>query len=247
MPAIIEMRLRPEGSVHPDTRRLHGLACTLFERNDAAHNGQHKPFAVWPLRQDPAGQEKWTLRAAWLPDLPATGLLIPPLLRWGPVLCAVAESRQRSVSHAELATGPAEPIARLDFHSPVYFSHNGADVITPEPRLILGSYRRRWNASLPAGDPRAIDDDTGRLVHQVVHLSAFDLRTARMDSGHGHERTGFTGTATLRVAPDAPDTVRCVFSALMRFAEFGGTGAQTTHGFGATTVSFPGPKPARDG
>jgi CRISPR-associated endoribonuclease Cas6 len=60
-----------------------------------------------------------------------------------------------------------------------------------------------------------------------------------MDSGRGHDRAGFTGTATLRMGRDAPAAARAVFGALVRFAEFCGTGAQTTHGFGATRVIVP--------
>jgi hypothetical protein len=31
MPTLIEMRLKATWTVRPDTRKLHGLACALFE------------------------------------------------------------------------------------------------------------------------------------------------------------------------------------------------------------------------
>jgi CRISPR-associated endoribonuclease Cas6 len=110
-------------------------------------------------------------------------------------------------------------------------------VLLPDPRLIVGSWRRRWNASLPDGDTLAISDDAWTRAHRLLGLEAFDLGTSTRDSGHGRERTGFTGTATLRLARNAPAPARQILGTLARFAEFCGTGAQTTHGFGATVLA----------
>jgi CRISPR-associated endoribonuclease Cas6 len=125
----------------------------------------------------------------------------------------------------------------VTFRSPTYFSQNGSDVVVPDPRLITGSWRRRWNASLPEGDSLAIDEQTWRGVLRTIRIAEFNLKTERRDSGRGREQAGFTGEATLRVANDAPAMARGVFGTLVRFAEFCGTGAQTTHGFGATAMS----------
>ena len=122
------------------------------------------------------------------------------------------------------------------FASPTYFSHNGSDVLTPDPRLIVGSWRRSWNASLPDGHPLWIGDDAWREVHRAAGLGQFELRTTTMDSGRGHARTGFTGSVTLRLDKKAQAAARSVFGTLARFAEYCGTGAQTTHGFGATRL-----------
>ncbi len=52
MPAIVEMRLRPSGTLEPTTRQLHSLACAVFEGADSAdHQGPNKQFAVWPLQR----------------------------------------------------------------------------------------------------------------------------------------------------------------------------------------------------
>jgi CRISPR/Cas system endoribonuclease Cas6 (RAMP superfamily) len=45
-------------------------------------------------------------------------------------------------------------------------------------------------------------------------------------------------TATLRLETGAPPPVRHAFGALACFAEYCGTGAQVTHGFGATKVTL---------
>jgi hypothetical protein len=238
MPTVIQMRLKATWPVRPDTSHLHGLACALFEAEQGDHLGQDKPFAVWPLQ--PAAEsaaDEWMWRAAWLPDDPPPARAVTAdVLRVGHVSCVVTESTQRRVTHARLAAGPALNEVAVTFGSPTYFSQNGADVVLPDPRLIVGSWRRRWNASLPDGDPLIIGDDAWRETHQALALGVFDLRTEARDSGHGRDRAGFTGSATLRLARNAAASARAVLGTLARFAEYCGTGAQTTHGFGATTL-----------
>ena len=242
MPIVIELRLKASWMVRPDTRQLHGLACALFENEGAEHFGHDKPFAVWPLSQAPSGgAHDWEWRATWLPDqLPPVTALTPDQLRLGHVTCTVTEATHRRVTHAQLAAGPPLGSAEAWFRSPTYFSQNGTDAVLPDPRLIVGSWRRRWNASLAGEDRLAIDDQAWRETHRAIRLGEFDLHTEHMDSGRGHERAGFTGSATLQVHKGTPAAVHSVFGTLVRFAEFCGTGAQTTHGFGATAVSVTG-------
>ncbi len=238
MPIVIELRLKASWPVQPDTRQLHGLACALFEGDQADHLGQDKPFAVWPVSHAAAGSPSdWQWRAAWLPArLPPATALAPERLRLGHVTCTVTEARHRSISHAQIAAGPPIDTVTAVFESPTYFAQNGTEAVIPDPRLIAGSWRRRWNTSLTQGHPLTIDDDTWRQTHRALHLAEFELKTQQRDSGRGHDRAGFTGSASLRLARDAPRVTRDVLSTLARFAEFCGTGAQTTHGFGATTV-----------
>jgi hypothetical protein len=197
MPTLIEMRLKTTWTVRPDTRQLHGLACALFETGDAGHARQDKPFAVWPLRPATDGpDEEWVLRVAWLPDSPVPDAArLTDQLRVGHARCLVAESTQRRVTHATLAAGPSLSTVTAGFASPTYFSQNGLDCVLPDPRLIAGSWRRRWNASLPDGDPLAIGDDTWRATIPVLRLHSLDLKTQTRDSGHGRDRAGFTGSA----------------------------------------------------
>src|SRR5580658_1433127 len=152
MPTLIEMCLKATWMVRPDTRQLHGLACSLFEAESTEHLGQDKPFTVWPLTSAPGSEGEWVLRAAWLPDeLPPVTASSVDQLRVGHVRCLVTESTQRRVTRAALAAGPALSAVTIRFTSPVFFSQNGTDVLVPDPRLIAGSWRRRWNTSLPEG------------------------------------------------------------------------------------------------
>jgi CRISPR-associated endoribonuclease Cas6 len=242
MPVILELQLRASWPLQPTTRQLHGLACAVFENSDTDnHAGQEKAFSVWPLSRsdsDAVGTlDGWLLRTAWLrPALPHSVPAAYGNLRLGHVTCTVTGITHQLASHAQIAAGPPLRRAELAFYSPTYFSQNGTDVVTPDPRLIAGSWRRRWNASLPPGHDLQIDDEAWRHTHRALRLAAFDLRTEPMDTGRGRDRAGFTGTATIEIAADAPDSVRQRFGTLARFASFSGTGAQTTHGFGATSL-----------
>lgn len=239
MPVIVELRLRANRVTRtpylPTTVQLHGLACTLFEgARYSGHEAQEKPFSIWPLTPVADG---WLLRAAWL----ATGFSQQVLsacgqLRVGPILCTVTDLALHPESFAALASGPPSNGVRLEFRSPVYFSHSGSRVVTPDPRLIAGSWRRRWNSH--AGGNLAIPDDDWHALSRDLHLTEFDLRTHSHDSGYGRSRQGFTGTAVLRLAKTASPEAAAQFTALARFAEYSGTGAQTTHAFGATTATL---------
>jgi CRISPR-associated endoribonuclease Cas6 len=195
--------------------------------------------SVYGTMLRPAGSpEAWEWRAAWLPDgLPPTNALTADVLQVGHVSCSVEETRQRRTSYAALASGPPLTAATITFASPTYFSQNGADTVIPDPRLIAGSWRRRWNASLPQDDPLAITNPEWTATHNLLSLAAYNLHTEHRDTGHARDRPGFTGTATLRLPKNAPTATRKIFATLTRFAEYCGTGAQTTHGFGATTVT----------
>jgi CRISPR-associated endoribonuclease Cas6 len=242
VPTLIEMRLKASWAVRPDdTKSLHGLACALFEGDaapEAAHVGQDKPWSVSPLRSAPGNSpDEWLLRAAWLPDSAVPPqVLAADTLRVGHASCAVTEATRRRVTHAALTSLPAASQVTVEFTSPCYFSRNGTGTTLPDPRLIVGSWRRRWNSSVPDGDPVAIAEDAWQEAHRLISLAEFDLRTQSRDSGHGQPRSGFVGTATLRTARGAPRATRAMIATLAAFAEFCGTGAQVTHGFGATSV-----------
>lgn len=243
MPIVIELRLKASWQVRPNARQVHGLACALFEDHDSDHFGHDKPFSVWPATPAPEDSaHDWEWRAAWLPaGLPPATALAPSQLRLGHVACTVTEARHRNVPHAQLATGPSVQAVTVKFCSPTYFSQNSRDVVLPDPRLILGSWRRRWNTSVPDTDALEIDEETWHRTHRAIRLAEFDLKTERSDSGHGTERIGFTGSAILQTDRAAPSSARAILGTLARFAEFCGTGAQTTHGFGATTVTAGSP------
>jgi CRISPR-associated endoribonuclease Cas6 len=238
MPVIIGARITAERPFTPSTGDLHYLPSALFETDGAQvpHDGQDKPFSIWPLRPapGPAGLN-WLLRCAWLrPDPPAPAVLSLDKLRIGHRYCTVTETMYRTATHAQLAAGPVLSQAEVTFASPAYFAHNGSSLLTPDPRRMADSWRRSWNAWLPDPSDLTTGENIWPEISMTIELAAYDLRTTTTDSGHGRDQAGFTGTATLRLARKATVPARSAFSTLVRFAEFSGTGAQTTHGFGAT-------------
>ena len=248
MPVIVELRLHPTAAAppgrprapEPTTRQLHGLACALFEgarSTDEAHAAHDKPFAIWPLR--PATPGGWLLRGAWLPaGFPQNVLAATGEARLGPIACTVTDLAFRTATHEELAGTEQADGARITLLSPAYFSQNGAYVTEPDPRLIVGSWRRRWNASLPGEDDGLlIDDDLWRDIHLALHVTGAGITLEPRDTGY-RQQAGMTGTLTLRLETGAPPLVRQAFAALSRFAEYCGTGAQVTHGFGATRTTL---------
>lgn len=239
MPVIVELRLRAERVTRspyvPTTVQLHGLACALFEGAFSEdHESQAKPFSIWPLTPVADG---WLLRAAWLSaGFPQQVLASCGQLRVGPVFCSVTDLALHPESFTDLADGTASDGVRLDFRSPTYFSRSGIRVVTPDPRLIVGSWRRHWNTHADPG--LRISDEDWSILTQSLRLTEFELSTHRRDTGYGHTRQGFTGTATLRLDKRASAENRAQFTALSRYATFTGTGAQPTHGFGATTAAL---------
>jgi hypothetical protein len=247
MPAVIELRLRPNSPMprgfEPTTRQLHGLACTLFEGTDADHADQEKAWTVWPLRRDTSGS--WMFRGAWLrAGFPQNVLASCGTVRLGPAECAVTDIAFRPVTHDELADVPPVDGARLTLLSPAYFSQSGHHVAEPDVRLIAGSWRRRWNASLPDRSGLSIDAPLWRDIHLALHLTGSGLQQDIRDTGYRatgggwRQQHGLTGTATLRLESEAPEQALVAFGALARFAEYCGTGAQVTHGFGATRTTL---------
>jgi len=247
LPAVIELRLRPTSSgprgFEPTTRQLHGLGCALFEGPGAVHADQEKAWTVWPLRPD--GDGGWLLRGAWLRSgFPQNVLAGCGSVRLGPVDFAVTDVAFRPVPHEELADVPAVDGARVTLLSPAYFSQNGVHVAEPDVRLIAGSWRRRWNASLPAGSFLAVEAPLWRDIHLALHVTGSGLQTAVRDTGYKaaggayRQQAGLVGTMTLRLESCVPGEVRRAFGTLARFAEYCGTGAQVTHGSGATRVTL---------
>lgn len=148
------------------------------------------------------------------------------------------------MTHEDLADAPPVDGFRLTLLSPAYFSQGGQHITTPDVRLIVGSWRRRWNASLPDDSELFIDAALWRDTHLALHITGSGLQTEIRDTGYRvgrgsyRQQPGLTGTATLRLESGAPGEVRRALGALARFAEYCGTGAQVTHGFGATRTTL---------
>ncbi|MGW0084534.1 CRISPR system precrRNA processing endoribonuclease RAMP protein Cas6 [Streptomyces sp. NPDC003393] len=241
MPATLSFDLRTIRAWTPSTRQLHGLACNLLEGEGADHTAQTKTFTVQPPTPAHEPSTRLHLRASWYGTTPVPEhALTTRLVRLGNTRCQVTHTDLHSVSFAELATAPPAAEATLTFHTPTYFTRSGEPDLTADPKLILGGYRRRWNTGVGTASPLAIREDAWAELQPCLRVKHVHLTTTHRDSGYEYDRAGFTGNVTLALTRTATSPTRQLFAALIHFAPYAGTGAATTHGFGATTSRVPG-------
>lgn len=239
MPAVLDLELSVPADLQVYPARLHGAACALLEGPSVPHTAQHKPYSVGPLFAGGVGRARW--RLGWLaaaepPPIPATVTL-------GPAQCAVRTTAAQSVSFTELLAGRPVRRAELRFLSPTFFARKGRDLPLPEPVLIMQSLATRWDAHAP--DELRVPVKERSALLDAVYLDEVAIESRRGQVSRTMGQTGFLGAACLALTKAGDDVTAQVFTALVRFAEFAGVGAQTTHGFGA--VRLAGPPPSSDG
>lgn len=126
-----------------------------------------------------------------------------------------------------LATSlPANEVI-LRFTSPVLLRRAGSYRRTPEPRPVLASHLRRWNAHAPTPLDRLNADTLEQ--HVSIADTAITMRTVGL---YGEHAVGLLGLARYRVEGDV-ETRRQV-AALARLAPWCGTGSRTLYGMGQT-------------
>ncbi|MGH4016432.1 MAG: CRISPR system precrRNA processing endoribonuclease RAMP protein Cas6 [Pseudonocardiaceae bacterium] len=234
MPAVLDLELSVPTGTQVYSARLHGAACALLEKSNAVpHTAQHKPFSVGPLFEGSGGRTHW--RLGWLeatepPQLPA-------VLTLGPARCKVQHTRPASVTFTELLAGLPVRHAELHFVSPTFFARKGRDLPLPDPVLIMRSLASRWDAHAPAELALPATELSALLDTVYLHEMAGETRRAQVSRTMW--QTGFVGAARLALTRAGDDVTTQVFTALTRFAEFAGVGAQTTHGFGAVRLASP--------
>jgi CRISPR-associated endoribonuclease Cas6 len=248
MPARLELHLDAERPIEtePSPAQVHGLACSILDRDDAAHQQQVKPWSAWPVDiGDPPTVAKWRLH--WLPDhlAPPDGRLARGTrLRLGARYFRLRRVQVSAMSYPDLrsaaspTTGAAAGAASADvyFRSPTCFSRSDRFYPLPDPVLLFDTLASRWQ--LWNADPAAaIPADTLKQLLHAVSIVAHDVRTTRISIGPG-SRPGFLGWARYILTQQVDAPVRQLFTTLARFAEYSGVGSATTHGLGAVSVEL---------
>jgi len=235
VPTVLDLEISvPTGTqVYP--ARLHGAACAMLEDGSVPHTAQHKPFSVGPLFKGNTGRTQW--RLGWLAatDPPP----IPETVALGSARCEVQPARPASVTFAELLAGPPVRRAELHFLSPTFFARKGRDLPLPDPVLIMRSLASRWDAHAP--DELMLPTKELSALLDSVYLDDMAIESHRAQVSQTMWQTGFVGAARLALTRAGDGVTTQVFTALTRFAEFAGVGAQTTHGFGAVRLAEPAP------
>jgi CRISPR-associated endoribonuclease Cas6 len=245
MPTRFALELEPDTVglelPEPTPAQVHGLACALLDREPTDHNAPEKPWAVWPVDVE-AGQRRASWKLHWLRDdnsAPTGRMDVGARVRLGNRRFTLHRVCPTMTQYAALADRTATR-ADLWFQSPTYFSRNGRFYPLPDPVLLFRGLAAKWNAR-QADASMSLPDDLLSQLTSAVAISACELATTRIAVGVGEpaaERPAFTGWARFAVPRRADEAVRRAFAALVRFAEFSGIGAMTTHGLGAVSAQI---------
>lgn len=242
MPHQWRLHLRPTSASYRAAvtpAQLHGLACALLEDAGTDHHRQDKPFTITPLTQHPNNPDLAELHLGWLDDttVPAIHHLTGQRVRLGHQYFTVHAAHHTPTPYeALLATTAPARRAEYDFRSATYFNRRGHWLPLPDPYLLLTGLIRRWQAFAP----NQLPEHHTKTLLEAAALSAHDIHTIPVDLGPAL-RIGFTGQAAITLTSEADTETASTFAALCRYAQIAGTGAQTTHGLGWTTVHLHSP------
>ena len=226
MPATLDLVLGLDVPPVVYPARMHGAACALFGHPEP---GGRPRFSVWPL-VDRGDRASW--RVGWLAAEPCPRDVAA--VTFGDDTHRVLDVAVREWTYPELAAARPARHADLDVHSPMFFSRNGRDLPLPDPVLIIQSLVGRWDHHAPPAF--TVPDDVRRALLATVYLVGMDGGTVTGAVGTRTAQTGFVGSVSLALTRAADDPTASAFATLLRYAEIAGLGAQTGHGFGATTV-----------
>lgn len=233
VPAVLDLELSVSAGTHVYPARLHGAACAMLEGDSVLHTAQHKPFSVGPLVGERVGRARW--RLGWLAA--AEPPPVPRTVTLGPARCDVRATRPVPVTFAELLASPPQRRVELHFVSPTFFARHGRDLPLPDPVLIMRSLATRWDAHAPS--ELTLPADVLSALLDSVYLEEMAGETQRAQVSRTMWQTGFVGAVRLALTKTGGEVVAQAFTALTRFAECAGVGAQTTHGFGAVHLVGP--------
>ncbi|MCC5900281.1 MAG: CRISPR-associated endoribonuclease Cas6 [Phormidium sp. BM_Day4_Bin.17] len=141
-------------------------------------------------------------------------------------------------TYAQLYQTPPQRRLALSFVSPTSFRHRGHHLPLPNPVNLFHSYLRRWN------DFSGIFIEPDPFLDWIdshVSLSRHDIQSSKIAAGKRGSVTGFTGSIELTLAAAGarqnPDFAQ-LFTALIHYAPYCGTGHKTTFGLGQTRLGW---------
>lgn len=117
----------------------------------------------------------------------------------------------------------------IEFLSPTSFRRKGRQYLFPEPRLVFGSWLRRWNT---LGAP-PVDEDFLDRIAEDVFVARYELATALIPFDK-YKIAGFRGSITYEASKSFTDDELRTLNTLADFSFFSGTGYKTTMGLGET-------------
>lgn len=254
MPITYRLRLQITDPSLVRFRHLRALVATWCERgvSDDEHHANTKSWTVSPLY--PHGHD-YALEVSLLTEdaerrLQASlALAASSTLRLGRAHARLLGppngeggcSRPRA--YGDLwADASTDPIVTLQFLTPVVFLTGKDQHPFPTAGLVFGHYRARWRAF--GTEPLSADLDFASMGLRTLQ---YEGRSEAVRHGVRKGRTwsdrdyvGFLGSMSFE-APRATPRQRRWLHALATFADFCGTGANTTSGMGVTRYQPPEP------
>jgi len=225
---------------------IHGLVFKAIENIDEElateiHQMQYKPFSIGPLtgkiqRRDGIAQivegNVYSFTLATLTERVTN--ILPELLGYlqknlvvigsaGFVVVETIELQYKQTYYEFMATGQQDSRINIEFTSPTCFRSSGQTLLFPEPELVFGSLRDKWEyfseIQLPIIDCKQIN------------VSKYDLKTV-MVPFKSYNLIGFKGVCNYILPTDSPEVMKWAVNSLMQFAFLSGVGYKTTMGMG---------------
>ena len=248
--SLLRLTIVPEvagESYRSTARAIHAAVLKLVEKHDwvltrLIHDAPVNPITIWPEesfaqnpREPSPSHENWIIGLldrrvvrSFTDGLIASAIrgdLID--LDWHRYRVAAVTCASPTTTYVELhdrAPTPAE--LSLRFASPVMFLHKGDVPRIPEPRLVFGSYLRRWNtlSALP------LELNEFSIEAQIELVDSHLVRSENILFGRAFP--AFVGIVTYRI--DGEEPLRKEVATLASFANYCGTGAKTAIGMGRT-------------
>jgi len=119
---------------------------------------------------------------------------------------------------------------RFKFVSPTTFRIGDADMPLPIPRLVFGSYLKKWN--IYARD-FPLPEDLTEKTDEFVHISYHNIRSESIKDNRSRQ-TGFIGDVNFFISAKADALFIKAVNVLSNYAFYAGTGRKTTMGMGQT-------------
>lgn len=163
------------------------------------------------------------------------GIQVGVQLRLGSNVFVVAEPPQL-VDQWDAVALPQVPTAGsrwvITFRTPTLFSRNRAYSLWPAPHTMLGSLTRSWTNTY--GSPWELEE---MPVARLASIQVTDVELWSVDVDFGYDQAkAIQGWVELTAGSDLDVNRRALH--LLRWAEFAGMGARTTHGCGSVSVEF---------
>lgn len=141
----------------------------------------------------------------------------------------------------EILAAPAQQKMMLNFLTPTVFSttrQNGRRHFTPlpEPRLILRSLLRNYQAFCPTPYPQEEAIPLRDILTEQFVVTQLRIQTQSYSAGN-HKYTGFVGQVGLAYL-DSQEHVRKLLGRLQKLAFYCGVGAKASYGMGQVALSY---------